>query len=126
MNELIRDLLKLQSLEFDEVVESETEKQIAELRARVSPPILAHYDRLLARGKKGLAAIRNQVCTACHMHVTRSTVQALMHNVDIQVCENCGRYIYLEAPATAEHPETGRSEKTSAKRNGRKALLHAA
>ena len=52
MNELLNNLLKLQTLEFDEIVEPETENQIGELRAKISPPILAHYDRLLAQGRK--------------------------------------------------------------------------
>jgi len=124
MNKIIDNLLKLQSLEFDEQVEADTEKRIAELRAKIPVPVLGHYDRLMARGKKGVAAVRNQVCTACHMHVPRGVVLTLMHGDDVQLCENCGRYLYLpEQPELTNPPAT---EKFSKTQRGRSALLHAA
>ena len=95
MNESLQNLLKLQTLEFDVIVGPEMEQQVNELRARVAPPILAHYHRLLAQGKKGLAAVRNQVCTGRHLRVPRAFVLALLHEDDIQICENCGRYLFL-------------------------------
>jgi predicted nucleic acid-binding Zn-ribbon protein len=99
MNELMQNLLKLQALEFDKPAVSDLDKRIAEMRAKIPAPILGHYDRLMARGKKGTAAIRNQVCTGCHVQVPRGTVLTLMHDNDIQICENCGRYLYLAEPA---------------------------
>ena len=125
MNELLQNLLKLQTLEFDVVVEPEMEKQVEELRAKVSTPILAHYDRLLAQGKKGLAAVRNQVCTGCHIHVPRACVLALMHGNDIQICENCGRYLYLPEQSELEILCTGLGAKGSSKPRRGKDLLHA-
>ncbi len=104
MNEPIKNLLKLQSLQFDQTVAAGMEKPIAELRAKVPAQVLAHYDRLVARGKKGLAAVRNQVCTACHMQVSRNVVMTLMRGEDIQLCESCGRYLYLAEPAPAAEP----------------------
>lgn len=105
MNEPIKNLLKLQSLEFDQTVAAGMEKEIAELRAKVPVQIMAHYDRLVARGKKGVTAVRNQVCTACHMQVPRATVMTLMRGDDIRLCECCGRYLYLaETPVATETP----------------------
>ena len=104
MNELITNLLKLQSLELTDVAESDAEKHIAELRAKIPAPVLGHYDRLMARGKKGTAAIHNQVCTGCHVQVPRATVLTLMRNADIQICENCGRYLYLPEPTESPRP----------------------
>jgi predicted nucleic acid-binding Zn-ribbon protein len=120
----INDLLKLQSLEFEAQAGPDMKKQIAELRAKIPAPILGHYDRLVARGKKGVAAVRNEVCTACHMRVPRGAVLTLMHGEDVQLCENCGRYLYLPEPpelAGAKAPE--KNFKTP---RGRKALLPAA
>lgn len=111
MNELMQNLLKLQALEFNEPVESDAEKRIAELRAKIPAPVLGHYDRLMTRGKKGAAAIHNQVCTGCHVQVPRSTVLTLMHNTDIQICENCGRYLYLPEPAEAAEPTATKKSK---------------
>ena len=126
MNALLRNLLKLQTLEFDVIVEPEMEQQANELRATIAPPILAHYDRLLAQGKKGLAAVRNQVCTGCHIRVPRAFVLALMHGDDIQICESCGRYLYLPVQTEPEIPSARMAGKISMKPDRRKELLHAA
>lgn len=109
---LLECLLKLQALEFDdaevdEAGEKELEKRIAELRLMIPLPILNHYDRLRVRGKKGVAPVKHQTCTGCHVQVTRATVINLMHGDDVQACENCGRYLYLPAEGDAA-AETGR------------------
>jgi len=114
MNELLRNLIKLQSLEFGESKEKNSDTTITELRGKIPPQIIAHYDRLVARGKKGVAAVRNQVCTGCHMRVPIGVVTTLMHDADIQICESCGRYLYLSdsaqttAPAAAAKPKPAR------------------
>jgi predicted nucleic acid-binding Zn-ribbon protein len=107
--QLIQRLSELQALEFsetelDEVGEKKIEKTIAELRLQIPLPILNHYDRLAVRGKKGVAAVRHQTCTGCHMQVTRAIEINLMHGDDIQVCDNCGRYLYLAPSVESESP----------------------
>jgi predicted nucleic acid-binding Zn-ribbon protein len=101
MNALLQNLLKLQSIEFGEVTEKNSKALAAELRGKIPAPILGHYDRLRARGKKGLALVRNQVCGGCHMQVPLGVITTLMHDQDIQLCGNCGRYLCLpEEPKT--------------------------
>ena len=117
---LLQNLLKLQTLEFDDVWDDETEKQIAKLRARIPAQILGHYDRMSERGKKGVAAVRNQVCTGCHVRVPRSTVVYLMREEDVQLCENCGSYLYLPELTQVESPERRPAAKA------RKQPVHAA
>jgi hypothetical protein len=94
MNATIQNLLKLQSIEFGG--EKGGEKQIADLRASIPEPILGHYDRLRARNKKGVAQVRNQVCSGCHMRLPIGVIATLMQDRDIQLCDSCGRYLYLE------------------------------
>lgn len=117
MKDIIDNLLKLQTLEFSDTAAANAEP-IQKLRAQVPPPILAHYDRLVARGKKGVAAVRNQVCTGCHMQVPLAVTMTIMHGDDIQICETCGRYLYLapEAPAApaVEPKATPKRVKSSA------------
>jgi predicted nucleic acid-binding Zn-ribbon protein len=125
---LLECLLELQSLEFGEAEvndasEKETDRKIASLRLQVPLPILNHYDRLGVRGKKGVAAVRHQTCTGCHVQVTKAVVINLMHGEDIQVCENCGRYLYLPEPDMSEMPET---QKPARKARKPAELLHAA
>ncbi len=101
MKELLKSLVRLQSIEFGETKESNSEATIAELRAKVPAPILGHYDRLIARGKKGIVPVLNQVCTGCHMRLPIGVITTLMHAEDIQLCDSCGRYLYLPDPAPA-------------------------
>jgi C4-type zinc ribbon domain len=102
MNATIQNLLKLQSIEFGE--QKGGDKLIAELRAAIPEPILGHYDRLRARDKKGVAVVRNQVCSGCHMRLPIGVITTLMQDRDIQLCDSCGRYLYLETPVAPAEP----------------------
>jgi|SRR5450756_1309313 len=99
MNDTIRTLFKLQTLEFDEPILAKTREQIAELRAKIPPSVLSHYDRLRSSGKKGVAILRHQVCTGCHLQVPLQVVLGLKHGEELRLCENCRRYLYLEEEA---------------------------
>lgn len=119
MNELLQNLIKLQSLEFEETTEKIAENTIAELRAKIPSQILGHYDRLVAQGKKGVTAIRGQVCSSCHLRVPIGAIMTLKRGEDIQLCENCGRYLYLveepevEAAPAAPVPKRGRKPRAA-------------
>ena len=126
MNDLLQNLLKLQTLEFGESADKNAETVIAGLRAKIPQPILGHYDRLRVRGKKGLAAVRNQVCTGCHMHVPIGVITTIMHGADIQLCGSCDRYLYLPEPAETTSSEQTAAAKPPAKKRKRKAVSHAA
>jgi hypothetical protein len=125
MIEALQNLLKLQDLEFGGSIGKAAEKQIEELRGLVPAPILSHYDRLRARDKKGLVAVRNQVCGGCHMTVPIGTITVMMREDGVYLCENCGRYLYLPAPVEAapvEATEPEPARKPAAKPRRRKAL----
>ncbi len=123
MNELLQALLKLQAIEFGEAKGSDAD--IKELRAKVPPQVIGHFDRLIVRGKKGVAIVRNQACTGCHMKLPIGTINTLMQAHDIQLCDSCGRYLYLPTPAETEFVEHVAAAKPAPKRK-RKALAHAA
>jgi predicted nucleic acid-binding Zn-ribbon protein len=114
MKELLQHLLKLQSLEFDETGGKNIEAAKTALRAKIPLQILGHFDRLIARGKKALAVVSGQVCSGCHMQVPLSAIQTLKRGDDLQLCENCGRYLYLPSEAADESampPVIARSKK---------------
>ena len=104
MNSVIDQLYALQQLELQKRGKTpEIPEKIQELRATIPAPILAHYDRLMARGKKGVAAVRNSVCTECHMRVAIGVCATLARREDIELCGSCGRYLYLpDEPAMVE------------------------
>ena len=96
VKELLQTLLELQTIEFSDKQPANAEARMAELRAKVPPQILGHYDRLVARGKKGVATVRHQTCMACHVSVPLGVLMTIRHGEDIQLCGNCGRYLYLD------------------------------
>jgi len=105
IKEIMNNLFELQTLEFEKTVRPNPEERITELRAKIPGPILAHYDRLGDQGKKGLALIRNQTCTGCHMRLPLAVVIEVRHAQDVSLCDNCRRYLYLPEPAPTEKPE---------------------
>jgi hypothetical protein len=126
MNIVLQNLLKLQALDFGESADKNAEAHAAELRGKIPQPFIGHYDRLRVRGKKGVAVVRNQVCTGCHMHVPIGQITVLMRGEDIQLCETCGRYLYLPDPAETEFLEhLEAAKKPAAKPRKRRALAHA-
>lgn len=103
MNELLRTLLEIQDLQLVRNKKPDRNPTLAALRQKVPAQILAHLDRLIDRGKKGVATAHNGVCMECHMRIPIGDIATLMHGVDIQLCANCGRYLYLpkeELPAS--------------------------
>ncbi|HWW01264.1 MAG TPA: C4-type zinc ribbon domain-containing protein [Candidatus Acidoferrum sp.] len=126
MNDLLPNLLKLQALDFDEPASKNVDARKAELRALIPAQILGHYDRLVVRGKKGVAVVRNQVCTGCHMRLPIGTINTLMQGQDIQLCDTCGRYLYLPDAAETQFLEHVAAAKPAPKPRKRKALVHAA
>ena len=125
MNELLQNLIKLQAIEFEETTEKIAGASIAELRGKIPAQILGHYDRLVARGKKGVTAIRGENCSSCHIRVPIGAIMTLKRGEDIQLCENCGRYLYL--PDTAEvatQPPAVPDKRTKKKTRVAKRELH--
>ncbi len=102
MNEPMQNLLKLQTLEFAAKQGEDAGATITELRGKIPPQILGHYDRLRVRGKKGIVPVVNQVCTGCHMRLPLAVVMVLKHDEDIQLCDSCGRYLYLPEAIKSE------------------------
>lgn len=101
---MIRDtmesLLALQNWQSKtRVSAAEKEAAIRELRGKIPTQILAHFDRFQIRDKKGVAIVRNGVCSECHMRVAIGVLATLMHGDDIQLCGSCGRYLYLPEDA---------------------------
>jgi predicted nucleic acid-binding Zn-ribbon protein len=106
MNEAMHHLFELQQLEFEDIITPDAERRITTLRARIPAPILAHYDRLSDTGKKGVAPIRNQTCSGCHMHVPLGVIVQMKSDNDVHLCEYCQRYLYLTLETAAPEKKT--------------------
>lgn len=102
MANVIEPLVSLQQLEFGGAADRpENAAEIARLRESISAQILAYYDRLVDRGRKGVALVRHGVCTECHMRLASGPNAALLRAEDVIICASCGRYLY----AIPEEPE---------------------
>jgi len=93
---MLEKLMSLQTLELQTGRgKKEREAEIKALREAIPLPIQGHFDRLLVRGKKPMAVVRHGTCTACHIRVAIGVLATLAHGEDVQLCGNCGRYLYL-------------------------------
>jgi len=68
---------------------------IEDLRRTVPAPVLAHYMRLLACDRRGVAIVRQGVCGECHIRVPHAMYRSLADPADLHLCENCGCYLTL-------------------------------
>src|SRR5262245_6742403 len=109
MKQVLDNLLRLQALELSIEQSPSGSMGTEELRKRIPTPYLQHYDRLRARGKKGVAMVRHGVCGQCHMQVAMGLLAALRRQVDVHRCENCGSFLCLieEAAPQLEMPPRG-------------------
>jgi len=122
MKQMIQVMLDLQKLQLQAIALSlEDEAEILKLREKVPAPILAHFDRLIARGKKGVARAVHGVCTECHLQISSGTKASLAYTDEVHICDNCGRYLYLpdsellpviEAPPARKAPVKARGTAT--------------
>lgn len=128
MRQIMDRLLVLQTLQLQaRKLSSEDEGRVQELRAQVPAPVLGHFDRLLVRGKRGVAIARNGVCNECHLRITSGTLATLAYTNDVHLCDNCGRYLYLpenELPGLAGSTSPQAPVEPSRGRGRRKAGLH--
>lgn len=102
MQELMENLLALQELEFG-ARKTGKESERERLRSAIPENVLGNIDRLLARGKRGVSVIRQGVCTECHLRLPLGTLLTLARGEDLQICGNCGRYLYLSEEETPGH-----------------------
>ncbi len=108
IQEMVRRLAELHGLEDrlhllqrNHEQSADVRARIETLRARIPVGVVAHHDRLRARGKRSMAEVRQGVCGGCHMRVAIGLIPVLRRRDSLIPCENCGRLLVL----TEERPE---------------------
>ena len=122
----MESLIALQQIQLKRLRQTAAVKEeIAKLRTDIPEGILGHFDRLLARGKKGVAIARNGVCSECHLRISSGTLGSLPHRNDIHLCDSCGRYLYLppQIAAVAPEPAPVRAKAPKPRRKAEPALV---
>ena len=80
--------------------------EIESLRALLPTAILSHHDARRARGKVSVAPVTRGICRSCSLAIPRGRLAELCRTEgEVNVCDNCGAFIYLgdeeQAAATA-------------------------
>jgi predicted nucleic acid-binding Zn-ribbon protein len=117
---ILNNLFKLQDLEIENDIA--VAPQITELRAGIPENMLRKYDRMRANGKKGIALVRNHVCTNCRIQVPIAVTASLMNGAESQVCGNCGRFLCLPDPSEVRVEEVAAAPVTKPKKRRVKAV----
>ena len=94
------ELVKRQLADLEEKSRQLT-AQLAELDATrekftagLNEDLLDDYKRLFTTKNEAVVALRNEVCSGCHMKVTVSTVTAVKARKSVVHCEQCNRILY--------------------------------
>lgn len=82
---------------------------LLQLQAHVPAPLLAHFLRLVERGRPGVTVVRHGVCNGCHLRVASGITAALTRPKDVHLCDNCGSYLLLAPEEMALANELRRS-----------------
>ena len=95
MRIILESLLALQKLELVPGKASpERDRQIVAVRGKIPGRLLAHYDSLMANGRKGVALVEDGTCSECHQPVVVSALNGLTHDHPIQICIHCRCFLY--------------------------------
>ena len=119
MRAIVENLYALQQLALQKTrATPEQETRIRQLRKKAPLPVLGHFDRIIASGRRGVALVRHGVCCECHVRVSAGTAATLSHPKDIYLCESCGRYLLLapeEMPGGGDEPAAPAAPKSAKK-----------
>lgn len=115
MHEVTAYLKELSELESatktsKEVPTEDKLKRILKLRQSIPEQIIGHYDRFVKAGKVPVIAVKSGVCYGCFVRMSSGSYQKLLRQDDLNLCENCGRYIYPEEVATEAAPVAAESK----------------
>lgn len=64
---------------------------VKRIRQETPASILAHFDEMLARGRKGVAEVRHGVCSGCYLRLP--TYLLTGSGGELATCETCGAYL---------------------------------
>jgi uncharacterized protein len=81
-----------------------SEALMESLRANIPVGVLAHHDRLRARGRRSVAEVRHGVCSGCHMSLPTGLQAEVQRESTLLKCETCGRFIFPAKEAVEPEP----------------------
>lgn len=92
------DVAEVESEVFEVSVEEAREKideKIGELESRLERPASGRYRRLGGHeGNRVVVPVVDGVCYGCFMRVPTAWASDAERNQELEVCDNCGRFLY--------------------------------
>lgn len=88
---------EVESEVFEMPVEEAQEKidrKIEELAERLDEEVRARYRRLHKRHTRTVVPVVDGICYGCFMAVPTSWASDAARNEELDVCDNCGRFLY--------------------------------
>lgn len=82
-----------------ELTKAEQIIEINRLRSIIPAFILGHHDRKIQQGKPSIVQVVNGICSACHLRLPIGHLARLQSSQDLEVCDNCGTFIFVESGA---------------------------
>jgi len=124
MKNIMENLFALQKLLLlPGTDEGDRRKEIGSLRKKIPETLLGHFDRLQMRGKKGVAIVRHGVCGECHITIPIGVLGALAFETEVQLCGNCGRYLYLPEDEPVYSPASSSKSKPAKRQKEKPAYV---
>ncbi len=80
----------------DQAKLAELRKRQSELKAKVEPSTLAHFERVAAKRKGAIAEAIEEKCAACNVRMRPQRYNELLANTSLVTCESCGRILYYD------------------------------
>ncbi len=84
---------KVFDVEIEDAVRRLDEKVI-ELEERLSPEVRQRYRLITDKGDRAVVPVLSGICYGCFMAVPTAWASEADRNRRIDVCENCGRFLY--------------------------------
>jgi hypothetical protein len=122
---ILESLLALQNLELVPGKASpERDQQIVSLRNKIPERLLAHYDSLMANGRKGVAMIQEGICSECRQPVPAGALNGVTLGHPIQICIHCRCFLYSPVEAASDRPMTARRAASAQNRRASPTHVH--
>ena len=78
-------------------------KKLGDLKAKedkitpkIDQEILFKFERIIQRNSEGIVAVKNGVCTGCHMILPANFANEVREGENIKFCPYCSRILYYE------------------------------
>lgn len=99
-------LLRLQNLEDDlKYVDNESERKEIEdeiilVKTQIPSDIISRFYKLYRKNGDALVRANGGYCQGCFINLPTSQHTVMSHSEELHVCQNCGRFLYMDSEET--------------------------